>query len=180
MDCDGVCEGNFLAIESSAFQIGLAVLAIIATVIWVARTARSAISNRRAIQRAYEAVHLQQKIETLCQEIAALPSPPLTPEGIPKRFPSREAAQTFGERWSRGGLGSFRARDIDAEGRDENHPKFEREEGGGGILYPTPALFFGMDDPYRDDEGWYVEFLRAKKSWLENYRTQLKEGVSPY
>jgi hypothetical protein len=178
MECDGVCIDSF--IESSAFQIGLAVLAIIATATVVIRTARAALSKRRAIQRARETVLLQRLIEGLCQDIAVLPSPPLATEGIPKRFPSREAAQTFGERWSRGGPGSFRARDIDAEGRDENHPKFNGEEAGGGILYATPALFFGMEDPYREDDGWYVEFLRAKKSWLENYRAQLKEGVRPY
>ena len=58
--------------------------------------------------------------------------------------------------------------------------EWKGEQGAGGILYATPALFFGMDDPYREDEGWYVEFLRAKKSWLEHYRAQLKEGVQPY
>ena len=180
MDCDGVCIGSL--IDSSVFQVGLAVLAIVATLFFVARVTRSALSKRRAIQRARETVLLQQLIESLHRDIAALPSPPLTAEGIPKRFPSREAAQTFGERWSRGGPGSFRARDVDAAGHDENHPMFngEEEKTAGGILYATPALFFGMDDPYREDEGWYVEFLRAKKSWLEHYRAQLKEGVQPY
>lgn len=180
MDCSGVCDGSSSFIESSAFQIGLAVLAIAATIFWLVRSVRSAFSKRRALRRARETLLLQQLIEGLYREISSLPSPPLTVEGIPKRFPSKEAAQVFGERWTRGGPASYRARDIDSAGRDENHPKFDPEDVGGGILYYTPALFFGMDDPYREDESWYIEFLRAKKAWLENYGTKLKAGVSPY
>lgn len=180
MDCGGVCESDFSLIESSVFQIGLAVLALFATLVVVARAVRSDLLKRRAIERAREAVLLRQKIERLADEIARLPSPPLTAEGLPRRFPSRAAAQAFGERWSRGGPDAFSARDIDAEGRERNLPLFDRKEASAGVLHPTPALFFGMDDPYRDDDGWYVEFLRAKKSWLEDYSSKLRDGVRPF
>jgi hypothetical protein len=182
MDCNGVCESDFSLIASSAFQIVLAVLVLFAASVLVARTVRSDLLKRRAIERAREAVLLQQKIERLADEIAALPSPPLTPEGLPRRFPSRAAAQAFGERWSRGGAEAFSARDSDPGERGENGPLFDRidRREAVGILHPTPALFFGMDDPYRDDDGWYVEFLRAKKSWLENYSSKLRDGVRPY
>ena len=165
---------------SSVFPLALALLGIIAAFIWAVRAARAALKKRRAIERARETAALQKLIESLYQEISVLPSPPLATEGIPKRFPSRQAAQTFGERWSRGGPASFRTRDVDTAGHDENHPQFNRAELGGGVLYPMPALFFGMTDPHGDDEGWYLDFLRAKKSWMENYRTQLKEGVQPF
>jgi hypothetical protein len=35
---------------------------------------------------------------------------------------------------------------VDADGNDENHPKFDHTSVRSGRLYPKPALFFGMKD----------------------------------
>ena len=72
--------------------------------------------------------------------------------------------------------------DVEAprSGNDENHPKFDNTAVQSGRLYPKPALFFGMKDASKEDDGWRLNFLRAKKLWLENYLNQLRKGITPY
>jgi hypothetical protein len=127
--------------------------------------------KRLAMSRARNRKKLDDEIEQLCQEISTYPGPRLTTEDIPQRFPSREAAQAFGETWSRGGADSFSAKAVDAQGRIEgSSPGFDKTSISSGILFSTPALFFGMRETQRDDDAWWLDFLRAKKRWLEDYR----------
>jgi hypothetical protein len=119
------------------------------------------------------------ELEQLCTEISSLSPLRLTTEHIPQRFPSKEAARTFGEKWSRGGSDSFRAKSIDVDSRDEDHPNFDSAAVVGGILYIYPALFFGMKEAHRDDDDWYLEFSSAKNQWLKDYLAHLKIGLGP-
>lgn len=94
-------------------------------------------------------------------------------------MPSKEAAQAFGERWSRGGPDSFWAKAVDVQGRYEELPGFDKTSSSGGILFTYPALFFGMREAHRDDGAWWLDFIRAKKRWLEDYRDHLRKGLAP-
>jgi hypothetical protein len=38
-----------------------------------------------------------------------------------------------------------------------------------------PVLFFGMPEAHRDDDAWWLEFLRAKERWLRDYRDYLRK-----
>ena len=119
---------------------------------------------------------LNNDIDSLEREIAARSPVRLTTEAVPQRFPNKEAAQAFGERWSRGDATSFTARAVDAKGFDEDSQYFDSSSVSGGILYSAPALFFGMREAYRDDDKWFLEFTRAKKGWLQAYRASLEEN----
>src|SRR5262249_44439287 len=143
------------------------------------RGAMSAATGLAENRRARLTAKLQKQISELHLEIAKLPSPRFTTESVPQRFPSKEAAQSFGQRWSRGGPESFSARAVDNNGNEENHPYFNQSGTAGGILYSAPALFFGMPEAYRDDGKWFLEFTRAKKAWLEDYLNQLRKGTPP-
>jgi hypothetical protein len=175
MDCNSVCEGIKQFIGNTAINI-LAVLIVGSIIVGVFKS----LSNWAGYRRAKAGAKLEKKIRQLFAEIAELPSPRLSTEGVPHRFPSKEAAQAFGERWSRGGKDSFTARSVDVTGFDELHPRFNPSAIAGGILYSYPALFFGMQQAYRDGDKWFLDFTRAKKEWLENYRNQLKRGVPAY
>ena len=63
--------------------------------------------------------------------------------------------------------------------RDEGLPGFDKTSISGGILFPTPALFFGMHEAYRDDAAWWLDYLRAKKNWLEDYCYHVKKDAAP-
>lgn len=121
---------------------------------------------------------LETELRQLCAEISAFPSPLLTGEHIPQRFPSKQEAMAFGERWSRGGKEGFRAKATDASGCDEDHPNFDSATISGGILYTYPAIFFGMAEPYRDNQEWFIEFEEAKNKWLREYLAHLKAEAS--
>jgi hypothetical protein len=122
---------------------------------------------------------LDEEIEQLCREISIYPAPRPTAEHIPQRFPSKEAAQAFGERWSRGGPDSFSAKAVDVQGRNEDLSGYDKTSLSGGILFTYPALFFGMREAHRDDDAWWLDFLRAKKRWLMDYRDHLRKGLAP-
>ena len=143
-------------------------------VVVVARVAKDSFSDWLARSRAKKRKELYGEIEELCREISTYPAPRLTAEHIPQRFPSKEAAQTFGERWSRGGPESFSARAVDVQSRSEELPGFDKTSICGGFLYTYPALFFGMREAHRDDDAWWLDFLRAKKRWLIDYRDNLR------
>ena len=53
-------------------------------------------------RRAVKMKRIEDELEQLCREISAYSTPRLTSEHIPQRFPSKEAAIAFGEKWSRG------------------------------------------------------------------------------
>jgi hypothetical protein len=135
---------------------------------------RAGILHLWATRRATELKNLDHEIDRLFREIAAYPGPRLTGEAIPQRFPSKEAAQAFGEKWSRGGPESFSAKAVDAEGRYEDLPNFDRTSISSGMLFPYPALFFGMREAHREDDAWYLDFRLAKKRWLTAYRDHLR------
>jgi len=151
-------------------------LAAILVVLLAGLSVRNAFSNWLGRSRARKREKLDDEIEQLCREISTYPPPRLTTEHIPAWFPSKEAAQAFGERWSRGGPDSFSAKAVDVHSRDEDHPGFEKTAVSAGILFTTPALFFGMPEAHRDDDAWWLDFLRAKKRWLKDYCDHLRKG----
>ena len=130
--------------------------------------------KRLALKRA----RLEDELKQLCGEISACSALRLTSEHLPQRFPSKQAAIDFGERWSRGGKGSYKAKSSDADGRDEDHTSFDRTSTPSGILYTYPASFFGIEEPYRDDEQWFLKFAEAKNKWLKDYLAYLKSDSS--
>jgi hypothetical protein len=178
MECNSVCVGikqflgNFLSeVAFWAIILLVAVSAISAAI--------SAYEQARAKSRAKKMEKLESEIQQLFQAIIEeFPSPKLTSDGIPQRFPTKKAAQAFGESWSRGNRDSFTAKAVDASGYDENHPRFDKNSVGGGILYATPALFFGMKEAHKDSDTWWLAFLRAKQSWLANYLDRLRNGAT--
>lgn len=138
-------------------------------------TVRAIISNSITESRARKVKELEEEIDQLCREIAQYPGPQLTTEDIPAHFPSKDAAQAFGEKWSRGGPDSFSAKAVDRNGRYEGLPGFDQRSISGGILFTYPALFFGMPEAHRGDDVWWLEFLRAKERWLRDYSGHLKK-----
>lgn len=177
MECNSVCLGIkqfFSNLLSGVVFWGAILLAVIITI----RIVLSNYDDARSKSRAKKMEKLEAEILELLRTIREeYPSPPLNSEGVPQRFPSKRAAQAFGERWSRGDRDAFTAKAVDASGNDEDHPKFDKTSVGSGILYAKPALFFGMKVAYRDNDAWWLDFRRAKKSWLENYLDQLRKGV---
>lgn len=119
---------------------------------------------------------LNTELEELCKEISSYPTPRLTTEHIPQRFPSKENAESFGERWSRGGAIAYRAKAFDGKGYDEDNPNFDQASIVGGILYTYPALFFGMKEAHRDDGDWFIDFTLAKNQWLKDYLSDLRKN----
>lgn len=153
----------------------IAILCIFLAFVFV-RTICSAVSRWRAEQRTAAIAVLDNELAVLCNEVSRLSSVRLTTELVPQRFPSKNAAQSFGEKWSMGGADSFKAKALDGANRDEDHPQFDSTSVSGGILYSYPALFFGMNEAYRKDDEWLLSFARARNAWLKSYLTHLKNG----
>lgn len=78
-----------------------------------------------------------------------------------------------------GGADSFRAKAIDSQNHDEDHPNFDPALISGGILYTYPALFFGMKEAHREDDEWFLNFALAKNQWLKDYLAHLRKGLAP-
>ena len=180
MECNSICLGikQFFGnlLSEVAFWVAIVISAIIAM-----RVAVSLYRDIRSKVREKQLMRIESEIEELVRTIIKeYPSPRLTSTYIPQRFPSKRAAQVFGERWSRGDRDSFVAKAVDASENDEDHPKFDKTSVGSGRLYPIPALFFGMKDAHRDDDDWWLDYQRAEKLWLKNYLIQLRKGTTPY
>ena len=150
------------------------VLAVIVVLVIVAGAVKGVISHLLTENRARKREKLDNEIEKLCREIAQYPGPQLTTNSIPARFPSKGAAQAFGEKWSRGGPDSFSVQAVDSNGRYEELPDFDKTSISGGIPFSYPALFFGMAEAHRDDDPWYLDYLRAQKKWLQDYSDHLR------
>lgn len=132
----------------------------------------------KAERIATKKARLEDELRKLCIEISAYPGPSLTGEHIPQRFPSKKEALAFGETWSRCGKEGFKAKSVDSQSHDEDHPKFDSSAVSGGILYIYPALFFGMKEPYQDSEEWFMGLSEVKNKWLRDYLAHLKAGAS--
>jgi hypothetical protein len=119
--------GRTAAVEllGSLFWVAVVIFAVAAVGLLVRETFRS--FHARAQEK------LDDEIKLLCEEISTYPGPQLTAEHIPQRFPSKEAAQAFGERWSRGGPDSFSARAVDVNNRSDDLPGFDKTSISGGI-----------------------------------------------
>jgi hypothetical protein len=154
----------------------LALIIIILVAAGAVSALREARSNWSAKRHAEKSRELDDEIAKLSQAISGYAGPALTTEHIPQWFPSKEMAQAFGERWSRGGPDSFSAHAVDAHKRCETHPKFDRTSMSGGMLDAIPALFFGMREAHREDDAWWLDFQRAKKHWLKDYLDHLKRS----
>ena len=165
--------------NKQAHTIIILLAVIIFIVIILAQTLRCAFSDWLARSRAIKLKKLHGEREQLCKEISTYPTLRLTSEHIPQQFPSKEAAQAFGERWSRGGADSFSAKAVDVQSCDEDHPRFDKTSISGGILYTYPALFFGMSEAYKDDDAWFLDFNLAKNKWLKDYLEHLRKGLVP-
>jgi hypothetical protein len=180
MECNSVCLGiqQFFGNLLVEVAVGGVIL------LWVIGAIRAVISSyedHRSKSFAKKIERLDSEIQELLQTILEeYPAPTPTSDGIPQRFPSKRAAQVFGERWSRGDQSSFIAKAVDASGYDEDHPRFDKTSVRSGILYSKPALFFGMKQAYRGDDVWSLEYQRAHKSWLENYLNQRRKGATSY
>lgn len=155
-------------------QLLIALIAILVLFAF-ARAIGQFVSDWRAKRRAIATRAADVEAEGLCQDISTLSPVKLTTEYLPQQFPSKAAAQSFGEKWSLGGPDSFKAKDIDSQGRDEDHPHFDKSSISAGILYTYPALFFGMKDAHRDDDEWFLSFVLARNQWLRSYLTHLKQ-----
>lgn len=156
----------------SGATLFLIVSAIVVAIGW------SLFKDWRAERWAAKKAKLENELQKLCVEISTYPSPLLTGEHIPQRFPSKQEALAFGEKWSRCGVEGYRAKSLDAQGLDEDHPRFDASTVCGGILYTYPALFFGMTEPHKDSEEWFMEFSEAKNRWLKDYLAHLKAVAS--
>lgn len=115
----------------------------------------------------------------LMKEINDFPGHDLTFEGLPQRFPSKESAQAFGAKWSKGSTDSFSVYHNDRNFYDEHHPKFNSKDIKGGILYLTPALFFGMktasnEEGDENSDIWFWKYSKVKLKWIKEYRNYLK------
>jgi len=138
------------------------------------RTIGNLVVDWQAKKRSALLSELDKEVISLCEEVAKLTPVQLTTEIVPQRFPSKSAAQSFGDRWSLGGAGSFRAKACDSHNRDEDHPHFDKASIAGGILYSYPALFFGMKEAYREDDEWQIGFAAARNEWLRKYLDHLR------
>jgi hypothetical protein len=150
--------------------VGIAALVVIGVV----SALRNAYLDWLAKGRTVKLEVLNNELEQLCKEIASYTTPRLTTEHIPQRFSSKENAEAFGERWSRGGATAYRAKAVDNKDCDEDHPNFDHASIAGGILYTYPALFFGMKEAHRDDDDWFIDFTLAKNRWLKDYLSDLR------
>lgn len=81
------------------FFVCLAALIFIA----ISRALKDIFSEWLAKRRAKKLKNLHDELEQLCKEISTYATPRLTSEHIPQRLSSKEVAQAFGEKWSRGG-----------------------------------------------------------------------------
>lgn len=158
-------------LPNSLIAVAIFILAIVTLPV------RHIFCNWVARNRAGKRKKLDDEIEHLRLEILSYPGPALRRENIPPRwFSSKEAAQAFGERWSRGGPDSFWAMAVDINGRPEDHAGFDKTTITWGILRTNPALFFGIREA---PDPWRLDFLRTKKRWLKDYRDHLKKGLAP-
>lgn len=151
---------------------GIAILFVIGMVV----SLKGAFLDWLAKRRTLRVEMLNTELEQLCKEISRYTVAELTNEHIPQRFPTKEAAEAFGEKWSRGGATAYRAKAVDNKGCDEDHPSFAPALIVGGILYTYPALFFGMSEAYRDDDEWFIDFAMAKNLWLKDYLSDLRRN----
>ena len=156
--------------SNTLLTVGIATIVVIG----VFGALRNAYLNWLAKRRTVKLKALNTELEQLCEEISSHPTPRLTTEHIPQRFPSKEDAEEFGKRWSRGGAAAYRAKAIDNKNCDEDHPNFDNASIAGGILYTYPALFFGIKEAHRDDDDWFIDFTRAKNLWLKDYLSDLR------
>lgn len=153
-------------------------LLIIVAAIFVA-VGWSLFNDWKVKRLALKKAKLEDELQQLCADVSTYSTLRLTSEHIPQKFPSKQDAIAFGEMWSRGGKEGFKAKSIDAQGYDEDHPSFNSATASGGILYTYPALFFGMAEPYKDDEQWFIEFSEAQNKWLRDYLAHLKASSAP-
>ena len=153
---------------------------LLLTILWlivaivVVRGISRIISGWRAKRRIAALAALDREVVVLCKEASQLSPVRFTTELIPQHFPSKEAAQLFGDTWSMGGSDSFKAKAIDSENRDEDHPNFNSAKVSGGILYSYPALFFGMKNAHGEGDEWFLSFARARNAWMKKYLFSLK------
>jgi hypothetical protein len=152
--------------------VGIVALVVIVIVSGLRNAYLDWLAKRRSVK--LEA--LNTELEQLCKEISSYPTPGLTTEHIPQRFPSKVDAEAFGERWSRGDAAAYQAKAIDNKNCDEDHPNFDEASIAGGILYTYPALFFGMKEAHREDDNWFIDFTLAKNRWLKDYLSDLREN----
>jgi type II secretory pathway pseudopilin PulG len=137
MECNSVCLGIKQFFGDLLSEVTLLVAIVISAVI-ATRIAISVYRDIRSKVREKQMLRLGSEIQELVRAIVReYPSPPLTSEIIPQRFPSKGAAQVFGERWSRGDLNSFSTKSVDADGYDENHPKFDNTSIRSLLLFCT-------------------------------------------
>lgn len=148
-------------------------LAIVFLIVCVRATV-NLVSEWHVKRRSAELSALDNEFATLCKEVSKLSPVLLTTEIVPQQFPSKAAAQSFGEKWSLGGAESFRVKALDNQNRDEDHPQFDHASVCGGILYSYPALFFGMKEAHQDDAEWFLGFARARNQWLKKYLAHLR------
>ena len=164
-------NARFLTVTSDILFIVVIIVIIAAGVVSALRNANF---DWRAKRRTVKLEALNTELEQLSKEISSYPTRRLTTEHIPQRFPSKEDAAAFGERWSRGGTAAYRVKAVDNKNCDEDHPNFDQASIAGGILYTYPALFFGMKEAHRDDEDWFIDFTLAKNRWLKDYLSDLR------
>jgi hypothetical protein len=174
MECNAVCQGigQFLG---NAFLWVVGAFLAVAVIRGIMGGIGEVISDARAKRLGKRRQKLEEAIQKLVQEIARLSLPTLTSEGIPQRFRSKQEAQAFGDKWSRGGPDSFSVGSFDADGRMEYQPQYDASRVAGGILYSKPALFFGLEVAYSDNDWWWLDFLGAKEAWLRSYRDSVRQ-----
>jgi len=175
MDCNSVCTGIFQFLETITRSIFAWSLLLIAAAFVIA-----GLSRLRSRQLVTRRERLETKLNALIVDASKLHGPRLTAELIPQNFPSKEAAQAFGERWTRGDQNSFSAKAVDQNGRSEDLPGFDEKNSVSGRLYSLPALFVGMKEASGTTEDWYIRFLEAKIAWLNDYIGKLRSGVDAY
>ena len=110
---------------------------------------------------------------------------------VDQYFSSKKNALDFAKRWTKGSDDSFTVKHIDVDKLDikfysrpcnismlrEDYPYYDPKDKG-GILYQTPALFFGMETA-RNEQGeeyfdlWFYQFCKLKLRWLKEYRDHL-------
>jgi hypothetical protein len=152
------------------------------------------ISAIRRLQRWWYPVEkIEIEILNVSKTINALsPDRGVNIEGtVYQYFPSKADALDFAKKWTRGSNDSFTVEQIDVDRLDikfyspscnisvfrKDHPNFDPKDRG-GILYQTPALFFGMETASNEQgedyyDLWFYEFCRLKLSWLKEYRDHL-------
>jgi hypothetical protein len=156
--------------------------------------AMNIISAIKSLQRWWHPVEkIEREILEVSKTINALsPDRGVDIEGrVDQYFPSKEDALDFAKRWNKGSDDSFSVKHIDVDKLDikfysqsrnisvqRKHQPNHDSKDKGGILYQSPALFFGMKtasnelgEEYYDL--WFYEFCKLKLIWLKEYRDHL-------